>query len=392
MSGNVRQQQAAVESVVLSLAFILVALVFVLGFAWLKAHTAISRAVLEFMAFQILHFDWTPARHAHALADEIRTIPASSLSIIGLFRVVGAVSALFAVPLSIFVTVLGIILVIFAPASRYATPLNLDGLIKVQAPVFRSIAAYLPRRLVPVAPNLPAPRPADPALHLGEWLACHALGERGVFQQDQAVAALEAQLGDPWSGIDRAPAPARMMIAVCGLHACRRRKEAAALLGLVSESLAVNAAQEGGTGPEHPLVLSPAIMQAVDRILSETPVRSEVEPVLRQHGFVTTAVMGLLNFARARAGLLPPAQFNFLKLIDRNLWYALQSLGFPVSETEDGPFPNPKIEALGARAHWQTERAERVPLVLPHIEMAIDLVVGRVDAASTRQQPLKDLR
>jgi hypothetical protein len=219
-----------------------------------------------------------------------------------LFRVVGAVSALFAVPLSIFVTVLGIILVIFAPASRYATPLDLDGLIKAQAPVFRSIAAYLPRRLVPVAPNLPAPRPADPALHLGEWLACHALGERGVFQQDQAVAALEAQLGDPWSGIDRAPAPARMMIAVCGLHACRRRKEAAALLGLVSESLAVNAAQEGGTGPERPLVLSPAIMQAVDRILSETPVRSEVEPVLRQHGFVTTAVMGLLNFARARAG------------------------------------------------------------------------------------------
>ncbi|WP_287994632.1 hypothetical protein [Acidiphilium sp.] len=390
MSGNVRQQQAAVENIVLSLAFILVALVFVLGFAWLKAHAAISRAVLEFMTFQILHFDWM---HGHYdLANEIRAIPASSLSVIELLRVVGEVSALFALPLSIFVTVLGIVLVICAPASRHATPLDLNGLMRVQAPVFRSIAAYLPRRLAPVAPSLPVPRPADPALHLGEWLTCHALNETGAFQRDQAVAALEAQLGKPWSGIDQAPGPARMMIAVCGLHACRRRKEAAALLGLVSESLAANATGEGGTGPDHPLVLSSPIMQAINGILVESDVRNIVEPVLRQHGFVTTAVMGLLNFARARAGLLPPAQFNFLKLVDRNLWYALQSLGFPVSETEDGPFPNPKIEALGARAHWQTERAEGAALVLPHIEMAIELMVARVNAAIAKQQQLKDLR
>ncbi len=320
MSGNVRQQQAAVENIVLSLAFILVALVFVLGFAWLKAHAAISRAVLEFMTFQILHFDWMHGRYD--LANEIRAIPASSLSVIELLRVVGEVSALFALPLSIFVTVLGIVLVIFAPASRHATPLDLNGLMRVQAPVFRSIAAYLPRRLVPVAPSLPVPRPADPALHLGEWLTCHALNETGAFQPDQAVAALEAQLGKPWSGIDQAPGPARMMIAVCGLHACRRRKEAAALLGLVSESLAANAAGEGGTGPDQHLVLSSPIMQAVERILAESDVRNIVEPVLRQHGFVTTAVMGLLNFARARARRLPPAQFNLLKLVDRNRRYA----------------------------------------------------------------------
>ncbi|MGC9272240.1 MAG: hypothetical protein ACP5E6_19050, partial [Acidiphilium sp.] len=258
--------------------------------------------------------------------------------------------------------------------------------------VFRSIAAYLPRRLVPVAPSLPAPLPADPALHLGEWLICHGLNEKGAFQLDQAVAALEAQLGQPWSGIDQAPAPARMMIAVCGLHACRRRKEAQALLGRVSESLADDAAKEDGAGPAQPLVLGSSIMGEVDKILSETTLRSEIDGVLRQHGFVTTAVMGLLNFARARAGLLPPAQFNFLKLVDRNLWYALQSLGFPLSETEDGPFPNPKIEALGARAHWQTERAEGAALALPHIEMAIDLMVARVNAAIAKKQPLKDLR
>lgn len=389
MSGNVRQQQAAVEQVVLSAAFILLALLFVVVFAWLKAHTAISRTIMDFMVWQLRTLDW---RSAHNLIDRIDAIPPSAVTLGLLFQVVAVVSAQFALPVSILVTIIGIVLVIAAPSTRHATPLNLDGLMRVQAPVFRSMAAYLPRRLRPVAPSLPVPLPADPALHLGEWLTCHALDPDGRFQRHCALDALEAQLGDIWSNLEAAPAPARMMIAVCALHAARRRDEAAALLGQVSESLAGDARNEGEAGPAKPLILSTVIMSTVDQILTASDLRPEVDGVLRQHAFVTTAVMGVLNRARARAGILPPAQFNFLKLIDRNLWYALQSLGFPVSETEDGPMPNPKIEALAARAHWQAERAAGQPLFVPHIDMAIDLIGDRVASAESSQTPLKDLR
>lgn len=390
MSGNVRQQQAAVEQVVLSAAFIGLALVFVLVFAWLKAHAAVSRVVLDFMIWQLRTFGWTSS--SGSFATHLHSIPSSSVTLLELFRVVGSVSARFALPMSILVTILGIVLVLCAPSGRHAKPLDLDGLMRAQAPVFRSIAAYLPRRLRPVAPRLPAPLSADPALHLGEWLSCHALDETGRFQSDRALAALEAQLGDIWGGIDAASAPARMMIAVCALHTARRREEAIALLGQVSESLAVDVNDEGEAGPAQALTLSNAVCIAIDKVLADQDLRSGVDGVLRQHGFVTTAVMGSLNRARARAGILPPAQFNFLKLIDRNLWYALQSLGFPVSETEDGPMPNPKIEAVAARAHWQAERTAGVPLVLPHIDMAIDLITARVAAAQAKNSPLKDLR
>jgi intracellular multiplication protein IcmP len=379
-----------VEQVVLSAAFIGLALIFLLVFAWMKAHGAISRGVLDTMRWEIDAFDYGPSRTP--MMEMINAIPASSASLLLLAHVIGMVSAEFALPLSILVTSLGILLVVVAPSNRHATPLTLDGLMKQQATVFRSIAAYLPRHLVPVAPLLPTPRPADPALHFGEWLFCHALDNGAVFQSDRAVAALDAQLGDIWTGIETAPPAARMMIAVCALHLARRRKDATDLLGLVSESLATETAGEGGSGPAQPLVLGESIIKVIDGYLADSGLRTSAEVILRRHGFVTTAVMGLLNTSRARAGILAPAQFNFLKLVDRNLWYALQSLGFPISETEDGPMPNPKIEALAARAHWEAERAAGSPLVIPHIDAAIEQIASKVHAAEAKNIELKDLR
>ena len=71
--------------------------------------------------------------------------------------------------------------------------------------------------------------------------------------------------------------------------------------------------------------------------------------------------MGLLNAARMRAGVLAPAQFAWLKLIDRQLWYALHSLGYETDGIGRYLHPNPRPEAAGARDHWAFERAGRRP-------------------------------
>jgi len=93
--------------------------------------------------------------------------------------------------------------------------------------------------------------------------------------------------------------------------------------------------------------------------------------IAERHAYVTTALMALLTAARIKAGVMAPAQFVWLKLVDRNLWYALHSLGYEIEGTGRYIHPNPRIEALGARCHWAAERAAGRPILKPHLEEAI---------------------
>jgi intracellular multiplication protein IcmP len=60
-----------------------------------------------------------------------------------------------------------------------------------------------------------------------------------------------------------------------------------------------------------------------------------------------------------------------LKLVDRNLWYALHSLGYEIEGTGRYIHPNPRVEALGARNHWAAERVARRPILKPHLTEAL---------------------
>ena len=63
------------------------------------------------------------------------------------------------------------------------------------------------------------------------------------------------------------------------------------------------------------------------------------------------------------------------KLIDRRLWFALHSLGFPAEErTAEPVMPTPRIEAVGARDHWAAERMEGDPLFVPSLDRAMRVI------------------
>ena len=62
---------------------------------------------------------------------------------------------------------------------------------------------------------------------------------------------------------------------------------------------------------------------------------------------------------------MAPAQFVWLKLVDRNLWYALHSLGYEIEGIGRYIHPNPRVEALGARDHWAAERMCGPPILKP---------------------------
>ena len=115
----------------------------------------------------------------------------------------------------------------------------------------------------------------------------------------------------------------------------------------------------------------PEIIKECIQLVSDHTVFSEPQSIMQRHAWTNTALMSLLNTARMRSGVLAPAQFAWLKLVDRPLWYALQSLGFETEGTGRYLHPNPRVEASGARDHWAVERAADIPIADPSFDRAI---------------------
>jgi intracellular multiplication protein IcmP len=167
-----------------------------------------------------------------------------------------------------------------------------------------------------------------------------------------------------------APPAVRCMLTVFALHSVQRREEAARLLGLLSEGLPL-AGGDGGDGPAAPLAFDPKTLAIVDRTLAELGVAAWALEIMDAHHFTTPGLMSVLNAARLRSGVLAPAQFAFLKLVDRRLWYALHALGFEADGPLAHPHPSQRVEAIGARAHWAAERAIEAPIPTPEFGAAI---------------------
>ncbi len=253
--------------------------------------------------------------------------------------------------------------------ARFTRAFDLEKLMAEQAKTSRSTAAFVGRNLTLSGVRTGDPRPADPALHVSEWIARYAQRD-GRFNEASARRELFRQLGEEWKGRSTASPTARCMLAVFALHGAGRREEAAGLLGLLSEGLPVDKA-DGGAGPAEPLAFDPKTLAVADRVLAETKVSVWAIEIMDAHHFATPGLMSVLNAARLRSGVLAPAQFAFLKLVDRRLWYALHALGFEADGLLAHPHPSQRVEAIGARAHWAAERAVRAPIPTPEFDAAI---------------------
>lgn len=174
------------------------------------------------------------------------------------------------------------------------------------------------------------PRPADYALTPEEWIDRFAAGRDGSFNEGRAIEVLTRQLGPRWQGPDAAAPVVRVLFVTFALHMVERREDAIAFLGEISESLDATTDEEP-TGPAAYLSLPKTAVKQADVLLADRSWFSAAEQAAARHAYTIPALMTVLNSARLRAGVLAPAQFAWLKLVDRPLWYALQSLG---SESE----------------------------------------------------------
>lgn len=275
---------------------------------------------------------------------------------------------------------------IFAAPSRFTRRFDLSGLIKEQAQSFPSIRVTADRELRLVRPENHI-RPLDPALTVREWVSLHATGGDG-FSEPRARAELAAQLGPLWSGSEHGAPIVRILFTAFALHLAGQRKEA---LGLLAELASGVGAVGGGSdrGPEAPIAAPAEVLASADQASAKLDLRAALA-VVGGHAYTHTALMGLLNEARRKSGVLPPSSFLAVKLVDRRLWYALHGLGFPGDGPGQNVHPNPRIEAAGSRAHWQAECLAGRPLFVAQIDAA--LVAARMTLDDAHGRPSKEGR
>jgi intracellular multiplication protein IcmP len=105
-----------------------------------------------------------------------------------------------------------------------------------------------------------------------------------------------------------------------------------------------------------------------------------VQEIVAKHAYVLTVLASLLQASR-QDGVVPSAEFLWLKPIDRRLWYMLNCVGRQT----------PYAEVSGAFAHWRAELAMKRRSLVPMIDEAIralELAVKEVKLSPKELQGL----
>ncbi|MBG0808117.1 hypothetical protein IY145_01640 [Methylosinus sp. H3A] len=359
-------------------AFLMSVAVFIVGvgfggwYLWEEQHAAISAIVMQGLHGQMTFIHLFTDRYDVADAQLLATNPAT-VKFPQLLRLAREVGRFFLLPSIGVVLALATVCASRAGAKRFSRPLDLEALMREQLRSFRTPAAFVRRRLGLVDVEPGKPRPADRALTRAEWIGRWATDDKGAFNEAAARAELMRQLGSVRGKPGDAAPHVRCILAAFSLHRAQRRDEAQRYLGDLSSALGP-IGKEGRTGPDRALLFPTALIERADQWLGERDLRQPLVKTMAAHGFTTPATMSVLLAARAEGGVLPPAQFNFLKLVDRRLWYALHSLGYPADMFDPLLHATPLVEAIGARDHWAAELIAGAPLRGASIDNALAAV------------------
>lgn len=336
---------------------------------WTNDHATISAWVMALAHREIawLH----PITHRFDLADrEMAGSDPAGVTLQDLHGILRAIGLYVRIPAVALIVILAAVCMACAAPSRFKRDFDLDELLREQAKRFAVARAFVRRRLGLTRLEPGVLRPADYALTAEEWLDRFVCTAEAQFDEARAAGALIAQLCPAWRGPEKATPVVRLLFAAFGLHMVEKRDEALRLLG--EASAALDAAKgESKAGPDRYLLLPATVNARVDALLADARAFEAAAEVADGHAYTAPALMSVLNAARLRAGVLAPAQFAWVKFVDRPLWYALQSLGFESEGLGRYAHPNPRVEAAGARDHWASERAAGQPMSWPSLSRAL---------------------
>lgn len=258
----------------------------------------------------------------------------------------------------LYLGIMGFYYMYVSKKSKFRTAWDLEGLIKIQSkqwPVITPIVDFDPIKDNARNPGEPVPLDLPTfaeALSPEEWVAYHRIPVTNKMPDKEGLRrALQLQLGPKWTGVGCLTLAQRCLFAAFALKGAQKRKESDALLGRVA------------TFWNHKTDFNPPaeLVAEVDGILKDPKVGIPALRIADKHAFRTTALIGVLKWARERGGVLAPAAFLWLRGHERSLWYPLNNCGRRAFHAE----------AAGAMAHFLAERHAHKPLAIPRLETAI---------------------
>jgi len=156
------------------------------------------------------------------------------------------------------------------------------------------------------------------------------------------------QMGQPWQGIEKLPDHTLGLFTVFACCAVHDRKTANELISQFATSATAGKID----------------VTNVKKILSKIISDRAIGRVVHSHAYVYTVMTSMLELARTD-GVLASADFIWLKLKERALWYVLNTVG------RQTPF----VETAGPYAHWLAERELRRKIHTPMVDEAVEALV-----------------
>lgn len=246
----------------------------------------------------------------------------------------------------------------FSKKTKFRTAYNLESLMRLQAqhwPVITPVIDFDPAQHNARRPGEEVPHSLPPfseALSPEEWVVFNQVPFVNKAPEKEALRrAFLPQLGPRWTGLSCLTTAQRCLFAAFALKGAQRRRESDVLLGKIA--LMWNIKTDFTPTAE--------LMAEVNKYINDPKIGGEALKVADHFAFRTTALLGVLKWARMRGGVLAPATFVWLRAHDRALWYPLNNLGRRSYHAE----------ASGVMAHFMAELAAGRPLPIPRVETAV---------------------
>lgn len=304
-------------------------------------------------------------------------IPKERLKPFDLYNMTRITAEAFRIPIAIITATMAIWAFLMKQKHPYSRKLSIETLAKEHAvsfPVTEPILKFNPLKAnfrtlgSPVPEKLP---PFAEALTPDEWVSHNSIPlYDDVVDRDYARRAFARQLGGRWKSVQDLTWYGKALFAAFSMKANGQRIEADEFLGDISKCWA----------PGRGLVLTAMLRKKINDIIDDPRQGRVTEKIAAQHFFVAPALLRCLHMAREQGGVLAPAQFLWLRGVDRHLWYALNNLGRSASH----------VEASGAIAHYRAEKSAGKPIPNPQVDIAVDALIAFLKENNITQFPAKE--
>lgn len=334
---------------------------------WFVQHDICVIGIIYFFHFQIKVLSFFTSTLAY-VDHQLYIIDISKITLYHIWSIQEIIGYYYRFPVLILTIIAGLLSLNKTISIIFRRKINLQKFMQIQAKNFPILNAFSKNKMTLCHIDPTKPLINDPALKLDEWINTYATSFN-QFDIEKAKAELVLQLGERWNGVEKASPIIRVLYTAFSLHLNNKSNDAQKLLKKLAqevsdENIPITSSHKV---PENIIVLADDLRKKIKNL-------EKSKTITDRHAWSNTALMSLLDESRKQSGVLPPSFFLVIKLIDRRMWYALHSLGFPGKNFRRKNHPNPCIEAAGARAHWEKEIFTKKALVVPQISIVLETI------------------